>query len=99
MKRIVLIAICLYCVTPTLQAATADDFVTTWQTDNPGTPSSTSITVPMVGGPYEVDWNNDGTFEDIGISGSVTHNFDVVGTYTIRIRGIYDSILFLRRRR
>jgi len=72
----------------------SDDFVTTWQTDNPGTSNSTSITVPMIGGPYDVDWNNDGIFDGIALSGSVTHDFGSAGTYTIRIRGTYDSIQF-----
>lgn len=78
----------------TALAALADDFVTTWKTDNLGTSDDTSITVPMVGGPYDVDWDNDGTFDQFGLSGSVTHDYEVIGTYTIRIRGTYDSIRF-----
>jgi len=73
---------------------TADDFITTWKTDNPGTSGSTSITVPMVGGPYDVDWDDDGTFDEMGLSGVVTHDYGATGTYTIRIRGTYDAILF-----
>ena len=75
-------------------AAPVDDFVTTWKTDNYGISNDTSITVPMVGGPYDVDWDNDGTFDQFNLTDSVTHDFGVVGTYTIRIRGIYDSIRF-----
>lgn len=81
--------------TQTALAATADDFVTTWQTDNPGTSNNTSITVPMIGGPYDVDWDNDETFDETGLTGAVTHDFLVSGTYTIRIRGTYDSIAFV----
>jgi len=76
----------------TALAAPADDFVTTWKTDNPGTSNFTSITVPMVGGPYDVDWDNDGTFDEFGLNDSVVHDYGVVGTYTIRIRGEYESI-------
>ena len=75
-------------------AAPADDFVTTWKTNNPGTSNSTSITVPMMGGPYDVDWDNDGIFDQFGITDAVTHDFGVAGTYTIRIFGSYDSIRF-----
>jgi len=75
-------------------AAPADDFVTTWKTNNPGTSNSTSITVPMIGGPYDVDWNNDGVFDQFGITDSVTHDFGVAGTYKIRIFGSYESIRF-----
>ena len=77
-----------------LASSPEDHFVTTWQTDNPGTSSDSSITVPMVGGPFDVDWNNDGTFDQLGITGPVTHDFGTPGTYTIRIRGNYDAIRF-----
>ncbi len=71
-----------------------DDFVTTWFTNFQGVSGGTSITVPMIGGPYDVDWNNDGTFDQTVVSGPVTHDFGVIGTYTIRIRGSYTSIAF-----
>ncbi len=69
-------------------AAASDHFVSTWKTDNAGTSGSTSITIPTAGAGYnyDVDWNNDGTFDEFGLTGSVTHNFGVAGTYTIRIQ-------------
>jgi surface protein len=76
------------------QAAPSDHFVTTWKTDNPGQSNNTSITVPMEGGPYDVDWDNDGTFDEFWLTGPVTHDFGVAGTYTIRIGGSYSSIRF-----
>lgn len=72
----------------------ADDFVTTWRTDNPGPSNSTSITIPMVGGPYEVDWGDGAGFSESGLHDAVSHDYGTAGTYTIRIRGIYDSISF-----
>lgn len=75
-------------------AAPADHFVTSWTTTNPGDSNDTSITVPMVGGPYDVDWDNDGIFDDFGLNGEVTHDFGAPGTYTIRIRGDYEAISF-----
>ncbi len=71
-------------------------FITTWKTDNAGTSNSTSITIPTfgVGYNYEVDWNNDGTYDQSGITGNVTHDFGVAGTYTIRIRGAFPTIFF-----
>ncbi len=71
-------------------------FITTWKTDNPGSSNSTSITIPT-GGPgynYEVDWNNDGTYDQSGITGNVTHDFGVAGTYTIQLRGTFPRIYF-----
>jgi len=77
-------------------AALTDHFVTTWKTDNPGTSSSTSITIPTTGAGYnyDVDWNNDGTFDEFGLTGSVTHDFVTAGTYTIRIQGAFPRIYF-----
>ena len=76
-------------------AAPVDDFVTTWKTDHPGTSNSTSITVPMVGGPFDLDWNNDGVFDEFGLYGTVTHEYGSAGIYVIRIRGSYGSIRFI----
>ncbi|WP_428665800.1 BspA family leucine-rich repeat surface protein [Runella sp.] len=68
-------------------------FITTWKTNNPGTSNSTSITIPA-NGTYDVDWNNDGTYDQLGVSGAVTHNFGTAGTYTVAIRGGLTSIQF-----
>lgn len=81
-------------LTQTAVAASSDHFVSTWKTDNSGTSNSTSITVPMVGGLYDVDWNNDGNFDQFGLSNLTTHDYGVAGIKTIRIRGNYDSIQF-----
>ncbi|MEM6717981.1 MAG: BspA family leucine-rich repeat surface protein [Bacteroidota bacterium] len=72
-------------------------FVTTWKTDNPGTSNSTEITIPTRSGltyNYDVDWDNDGTFDDIGVTGDSTHTYASAGTYTIAIRGTFPAILF-----
>ena len=71
-------------------------FVTTWKTDNVGTSNSTSITVPTTGTGYnyDVDWNNDGTFDEFGLTGNVTHNYGTAGTYTVAIRGDFPRIYF-----
>ena len=68
-------------------AALSDHFVTTWKTDNPGKSNNSSIIVPLYGGPFDVDWDNDGTFDEFWLTGPVTHDFGVPGTYTIRIDG------------
>ncbi|WP_065188567.1 BspA family leucine-rich repeat surface protein [Shewanella woodyi] len=71
-------------------------FVTTWKTDNSGSSNATSITIPTTGTgySYDVDWNNDGTFDEFGLTGSVTHDFGTAGTYSIRIRGDFPRIYF-----
>ncbi len=74
----------------------AQAFITTWKTDNAGTSGSTSITIPTTGTGYnyDVDWNNDGTFDEFGLTGSITHDFGTAGTYTIRIQGTFPQIYF-----
>ncbi len=76
--------------------APIDDFVTTWKTDNAGTSNFTSITIPTTGGGYiyDVDWDNDNVFDEFGLTGGVTHDFGVAGTYTIRIQGTFPRIYF-----
>jgi hypothetical protein len=71
-------------------------FITTWKTDNPGISNNTSITIPTTGGGYnyDVDWDDDGTYDELGIMGDVTHDFGTAGTYTIRIRGAFPRIYF-----
>jgi surface protein len=71
-------------------------FITTWKTDNPGTSNATSITIPTIGTGYnyDVDWNNDGIFDDIGVTGSITHDYGSPGTYQVAIRGDFPSIYF-----
>ena len=66
-RRLKSLALLLYFVfgMQSALAAPTDDFVTTWTTDCPGC-ISTSIAVPMIGGPYDVDWDNDGTFDEFG---------------------------------
>ncbi len=71
-------------------------FITTWKTDNPGIGTNTSITIPTAGGGYnyDVDWNNDGIFDDFGITGNATHDYGAIGTYTVAIRGVFPRIVF-----
>ncbi len=83
-------------ITCRVDAAPSDDFVSIWKTDNPGESSQTSIRIPTVGTGYnyDVDWNNDGVFDEFGITGDVSHDFGVPGSYTIRIQGNFPRIYF-----
>ncbi len=74
-----------------------NEFITTWQTDNPGTSNATSITISVNNAltyNYDVDWDNDGVFDQMGITGIVTHDFGTAGTKTIRIQGTFPAIRF-----
>ena len=74
----------------------ATHFVTTWKTDNPGETGATSIHIGTGEGTfdYDVDWDNDGVFdEEGGLTGDVTHDFGMAGTYTVRIRGEFPHMI------
>ena len=69
------------------------DFVTTWDTTLMRLPPDDSeVTIPISDDPsltykYDVDWDNDGVFDQLGLTRSVTRDYGTRGTYTIRIRG------------
>jgi surface protein len=66
-----------------------EPFITTWQTDL-STEDPTSITLvanPNYAYNYDVDWENDGVYDDIGITSTITHDYNQAGTYTVAIRG------------
>ena len=72
-------------------------FITTWRTSNPGISGPTSISIPTHPGfayDYDVNWDNDGNYEILNISGDITHDFGSSGNYTIRIRGKFPAIYF-----
>ena len=79
-----------------VQSGISQPFISTWRTDYSGSSNETSITIPTQGEGYNynVDWNNDGTFDELGLTGAVTHNFGKSGAYTIRIEGSFPRIYF-----
>ena len=89
------LAACLL-VTASLTAGANEPFVTTWNTLLPGTSDLNSITIPTAGDGYlyDVDWNNDGEYDTLGLTGSITHRFPVPGIHIIRIRGAFPQIRF-----
>jgi len=78
----------------------AQNFITTWKTDNPGTSSSVQITIPTTGGGYlyNVAWvevgvpANNGSLA--GITGSTTVTFPTAGIYRVEISGSFPRIFF-----
>lgn len=76
---------------------TSEYFVTSWNTALPGISNSSSITIPT--NPnfiynYDIDWNNDGVFDEFGVTGNTTHDFGVAGTYKVTIRGDFPQLYF-----
>ena len=62
-------------------------FVTTWET----TTASESISIPMTGSSYNVDW---GDLSSTTESGTATHVYTSAGTYIVTITGPYTRINF-----
>ena len=71
-------------------------FLTTWNTSNPGGPNNYTITIPTTGGGYnyDVDWENDGVYDDFGVAGNITHSYASPGIYQVAIRGSFPRIRF-----
>lgn len=88
-KRIHLLIITLLVINSTYSQ---NHFVSTWSTATPGAP----VIIPTIGSGYnyDVDWENDGNFDDLGVTGNITHNYPNAGTHTIAIRGDFPRIYF-----
>ena len=69
------------------------EFILTVKTDNAGTSNDDQMTLPIIGGTYNVDWG-DGSSIETGLSGTQTHTYPVAGTYTVRISGTFDRFNF-----
>jgi surface protein len=75
-----------------------NEFISIWKTDNPGTSTSTQVTLPLVNtGTYNmlVDWG-DGTQDTITVWNQAerTHTYATAGTYTITIKGVCRGFQF-----
>lgn len=74
-----------------------DHFVTTWRTSNSGFSADSSVyinTDEALSYNFDIDWNNDGVFDSLGVNGDIEHQYSDTGTYIIRIQGNFPRILF-----
>ena len=82
----------LFSFTPvSADAINDDDFVTTWRITD-AADSAITIHTTGAGYNYSVDWNNDGTPDETGLTGNVTHDFGEPGDYVVRISGTFPQI-------
>jgi|GEM_PF-3812742 len=74
----------------------SDVFVMLVKTDNVGTSAENQFTIPTSNGGYNysVDCDNDGTFDEVGLTGNYTCNFSTAGTYSVVIDGTFPQIYF-----
>jgi surface protein len=69
-------------------------FITTWDAGLTGS----SISFPLYHGEaynYDVDWESDGVWDDIGVQGSISHIYTSGGNKRVSIRGVFPRIYFL----
>ncbi|MFN3187918.1 MAG: BspA family leucine-rich repeat surface protein, partial [Candidatus Paceibacteria bacterium] len=76
------------------------NFITTWNTENPGTSANNQITIPGTGGGYNYDvyWVNTASSTQTGTttttSSSLTLTFPEPGIYQVEIAGAFPRIFF-----
>ena len=70
-------------------------FITTWETTNLGASNDNQITIPTFPGieyNYTVEWGDGSTSE--GVTGDIIHTYNVPGTYSVNITGVFPRIFF-----
>ncbi len=82
--------------TVNIQIARQKAFLIKINTNNPGTSGKYNFIIPIFGGGYKynVDCNNDGTFEKENETVSRSCTYPQPGTYTIAITGVFPQIYF-----
>lgn len=48
---------------------------------------------------FDIDWNNDGVFDVLGVSRSARHTYSTSGKHSIRLRGRFPKLSFIRYER
>ena len=100
MKKTTALLITLFCfiLFSAVQAQKdSTQFVTTWQTDSTGFSNDSAIYIEVdtsYNYNFDIDWDNDGIFDTIGVDTSILIQYPSPGAYTMRIRGTYPSIHF-----
>jgi surface protein len=72
-------------------------FITTWQTNKPGTSNNNQITIPGTGTNYQIDWEEVGNPVNNGTAvgnDATTITFPSIGIYRISLSGNFTRIYF-----
>lgn len=79
-----------------------DHFITTWKlTESKYAIKGTEKLLVLPTGSasddfdYDVDWDNDGVFDEIGVRGAIYHYYEEYGTYSVAIRGKFPHMEFM----
>lgn len=86
----------LFSLLISIQCLAQEPFITLWSTTRGGSTCNSCITIPTIGNGYnyDVDWDNDGRFDEFGLTESIVHDFGQPGTYRVGIRGDFPRIYF-----
>jgi hypothetical protein len=73
-----------------------EEFIFTVKTDNAGTSGTNQFTLPTTGSGFDciVEWGDGTSDAYVGTMGSPTHTYPSVGTYEIKISGVFPRIFF-----
>jgi len=102
MKKLLLATTLLFLSVTGFTQKDSTQLVTTWRTfnatpfiTNPSGDSSVHLGIDTTRTyNYDVDWDNDGVFDILGVTTAITHRYPDTGTYTIRIRGQFPRVVF-----
>jgi surface protein len=84
--------------TSSYSQADSSDFVTSWITDRSGLSLNDSLIIintdPNYQYNFDIDWEDDGVFDTLGVTSTIEHVYDRVDTFTVRIRGQFPRPFF-----
>lgn len=97
MKKILLLGVLAFTLLPLIAQKDSTQLVTTWRTYNAGNLGDSTVLIyadtANFNYNFDVDWDDDGIFDSIGMTHTVIHQYPDTGTYTIRIRGNFPRLL------
>jgi surface protein len=92
MKKLLLATTLFLLYTTNFAQKASTDFVTTWRTYDSGLGGDSTVVIPIDTNytyNFDIDWDNDGVFDDIGVTDTAVHTYSDTGTYTVRIKGVF----------
>ncbi|MFA8450313.1 MAG: BspA family leucine-rich repeat surface protein [Bacteroidales bacterium] len=71
-------------------------FITKWQTNisNPNSCTIKILTHPDYDYAFDVDWENDGVYDEFSVQGDIQHTYAKSGVYSVSIKGKFPAIYF-----
>ena len=96
-KKNVLLVTLLIAAAQMFAQKSSSDFVFTVNTSNAGTSATNAYEIFVDNSlmhNFDVDWNDDGVFDTLGVRATINHVYPTAGMKTIRIRGQFPVLKF-----